>query len=166
MSKVYHRSQRDDWETPPALFNLLDREFAFNLDVCASMHNNKVGRYFGEGGIAEDGLAAPWQGETCWMNPPYSQTAAWLRKAVVEAATNGALVVALVAARTDTRAWHADVWPCAAEVRFLKGRVRFVGGAASAPFPSAIIVFNPRIPRPKAWGWDWFAAAAQEQADV
>jgi phage N-6-adenine-methyltransferase len=175
VSKVYHRSQRDDWETPPALFNLLDREFAFNLDVCANPLNRKCRRFFYPPlslylgvphCLPEDGLKQSWQGATCWMNPPYSQTRAWLEKAWAEVAQGGAMVVCLVAARTDTVIWHECIFPHATEIRFLRGRVKFVGGEAGAPFPSAIVVFWETAPEaPRIEPWDWRAAAAKEQAD-
>ena len=169
-AKVYHRSARDDWETPPPLFRLLDRKFSFNLDVCASQENAKCGQYFGAPDtllfplatdlprcIGADGLAQSWQGHTCWMNPPYSQTRAWLAKAQAEGRRT--TVVCLLAARTDTRAWFEHVWPHAAEIRFLKGRLRFEGAEAGAPFPSAVVIYSGSVARPKAWGWDWRAEA-------
>ena len=55
------------------------------------------------------------------------------------------LVVALLPARTDVRWWHTwigDHCQYPSEVRFLKGRLRFVGAAASAPFPSVVVVWR------------------------
>ena len=37
-------SERDDWETPQALFDELDAEFHFTLDVCANESNSKCTR--------------------------------------------------------------------------------------------------------------------------
>ena len=48
----------------------------------------------------------------------------------------------LIPARTDTRWFHEIVLPHAAEIRFVKGRLKFGGAANSAPFPSIIVVFN------------------------
>ena len=48
---------------------------------------------------------------------------------------HGATVVMLAPARTDTRWWHEHVQGIADEVRFLKGRVKFVGPEASSPAP-------------------------------
>jgi len=102
--KVYHRSQRDDWGTPPALFAALDAEFHFTLDVCATPDNATCPRYFTP---ADDGLAQSWAGEVCCMNPPYGRGIdAWVRKAY-ESAQEGATVVYLVKATPDTRWWHA-----------------------------------------------------------
>ena len=51
------------------------------------------------------------------------------------------MVVALIAARTDTRWWHHDV-ARSAHVFLLKGRLRFGDGQQSAPFPSALVVWG------------------------
>lgn len=54
----------------------------------------------------------------------------------------GATVVALLPARTDTRWFHEHVLGHA-EVRFVRGRVRFVGAVSGAPFPSMIAIWRP-----------------------
>lgn len=79
------------------------------------------------------------------MNPPYGQEIAkWVRKA----ATEPAVTVALLPARTDTRWYQEWVQPYASEVRFIAGRVKFRGAATGAPFPSIIAIYNtPRTPR-------------------
>lgn len=133
---VHFSSADETWETPADLFAQLDAEFRFELDVCASAANAKCERYFTE---AIDGLAQHWQG-VCWMNPPYGDVIGeWVAKAH-EAGDAGATVVCLVPARTDTAWW----WDHArhAEVRFLRGRLRFVGADSSAPFPSAVVIFG------------------------
>lgn len=135
---VLFSSAVDEWETPPALFAKLDAEFLFELDVCASEVNHKCPAYFSK---RDDSLTQVWGKRRCWMNPPYGrQIIHWMRKAYHSSAL-GATVVCLVPARTDTRWWHE--YAIKGEVRFLRGRVRFVGGKASAPFPSAIVVFRP-----------------------
>jgi hypothetical protein len=56
-------------------------------------------------------------------------------------------VVMLIPARTDTAWWH-DYVVKADEVRFLRGRVKFVKPGVksdAAPFPSAIVVFRPPV---------------------
>lgn len=137
---------RQDWETPPALFATHDREFGpFTLDVAASAVNAKCRRYFTE---QDDGLAQPWAPARVWCNPPYDPQVLgrWVEKAYVESRA-GALVVMLIPSRTDTRWWHDFAEK--AEVRFLPGRVRFIlpsGRSSSSPFPSAIVVFRPRVP--------------------
>lgn len=134
---------RDDWSTPQDLFDRLDSEFRFDLDVCALPSSAKCERYFTP---EVDGLAHDWRG-TCWMNPPYGEAiGAWVRKAY-ESAEVGATVVCLVPARVDTGWW----WDYCrhGEVRFLRGRLKFGSGLNSAPFPSAVVVFG----RPACVKW-------------
>jgi phage N-6-adenine-methyltransferase len=133
-------SKSDDWATPARLFAALDAEFGFELDVCASANNAKCSRYFT---VADDGLAEKWTG-CCWMNPPYARRVLerWVEKAA-DSADAGATVVALIPARTDTVWWHEQVMARAAEVRFIKGRLKFGSGDAPAPFPSALVVYRP-----------------------
>jgi phage N-6-adenine-methyltransferase len=133
---VHGSSERHDWETPQDLFDELDAEFGFDLDVCATAETAKCARYLTP---ADDGLAQPWRG-TCWMNPPYgSAIGDWVAKAAASA-REGATVVCLVPARVDTGWWWDHCRH--GEVRFLRGRLRFDGGGTGAPFPSAVVVLG------------------------
>lgn len=131
-----------EWGTPDEVFVPLDGEFGFTLDVCATRGNAKCARYFTE---EQDGLAQDWGREVCWMNPPYGREIyAWTRKAR-EAAECGAAVVALLPASTDLAWWHDDVVG-RAEVRYIRGRVRFITDGpyrASGFFASVIVVWRP-----------------------
>jgi site-specific DNA-methyltransferase (adenine-specific) len=147
--RVEHRHDRDDWETPPELFAALDAEFQFTTDAAAVAATAKCPRYFGpDNPAAPDALRVDWPRGRYFLNPPYSQTGAFIAKADT-AARQGSLVVCLVKACTDTRWWHTFVYDRmtgmyrpTVTVRFLKGRVRFVGGKGHAPFPSVIVIFS------------------------
>ena len=134
INKVLYSSENEVWETPQDLFNRLNDEFHFDIDVCATPENAKCSKFFSP---LDDGLSQDWQG-VCWMNPPYGKKIrAWMKKAM-EAKTT---VVCLVPSRTDTKWWH-DYAMKANEIRFIKGRLKFGNSKNSAPFPSAIIVFG------------------------
>jgi phage N-6-adenine-methyltransferase len=131
-------SLTDQWATPQGVFDLLNAEFGFGLDVCALPENAKCRRYFTP---KLDGLKQVWKG-TCWMNPPYGREIVdWMKKAY-ESSLQGATVVCLVPARTDTAWWHD--YAAKGEIRFVRGRLRFGSASSSAPFPSAIVVFRQR----------------------
>lgn len=156
---VHFSQKSDDWETPRPLFETLDAEFRFSLDPCAAAANAKCARFFT---MADDGLAKHWTRASAFVNPPYSMLWHWVKKCATE--TEGPLgawlAVMLIPARTDTRAWHDFIFPLADEVRFLKGRVKFEGAAAGAPFPSAVVIFRQRLahaPRRPALcvPWEW-----------
>lgn len=142
---VHFSSATDEWATPQPLFDRLDREFSFDLDVCALDSSAKCDRYFTP---EDDGLLQTWTG-TCWMNPPYGDAiSGWMDKAFA-AANAGATVVCLVPARTDTAWW----WRTArlGQIRFLKGRLKFGEATSGAPFPSAVVVFAPGIEPDVVW---------------
>jgi phage N-6-adenine-methyltransferase len=129
-------SKTDLWTTPQETFDALNAEFGFTVDVCALPENAKCPRFFTP---EMDGLAQKWNG-TCWMNPPYGRAIkAWMRKAY-ESSLNGATVVCLVPARTDTAWWHD--YAMHGELRFLRGRLRFGEAQNNAPFSSVIVVFK------------------------
>jgi phage N-6-adenine-methyltransferase len=139
MTSGLYSSQSCEWATPAEFFNKLNAEFGFTLDVCASIQNAKCFRYFDR---AADGLKQNWAGEVCWMNPPYGRDIKrWVRKAYEES-LNGATVVCLVPARTDTAWWHD--YCQRGEVRLIRGRLRFNDGKCNAPFPSAVVVFRSK----------------------
>jgi phage N-6-adenine-methyltransferase len=138
ISKVLFTSNTDEWETPLELFQRLDTEFGFELDVCATSGNAKCARFFSPD---QDGLKQEWRG-VCWMNPPYGRSIGeWMAKAYVSSLA-GATVVCLVPARTDTGWWHE--FAMRGELRFLQGRLIFGSSKNSAPFPSAVVVFRPK----------------------
>lgn len=135
INRVMFSSATDMWSTPQATFDELNRDFGFTLDVCASPENAKCARFFTK---EQDGLAQDWGGAICWLNPPYGrEIGKWVKKA----GESRTLVVGLLPARTDTR-WFHDHILGKAEIRFIKGRLKFGGSTNSAPFPSMIVVWN------------------------
>lgn len=135
-------SKRGDWPTPRWLFDALNARFDFTLDAAASAGNALCPRFYD---ADRDGLAQSWAGERVWLNAPYGRVLRqWIAKARAEGEA-GATVVCLVPARTDTKWWHEHVLP-AGEVTMIRGRLVFEGATAGAPFPSAIVVFRPRVP--------------------
>jgi phage N-6-adenine-methyltransferase len=135
-------SNTDLWSTPQELFDDLDRVYRFDVDVCATPENAKCSTFYTK---EQDGLAQEWRG-TCWMNPPYGrEICRWVAKARRSAEENGATVVCLLPARTDTRWWHEH---CSlGHITFIKGRLKFGGSKNGAPFPSAIVVFGAKDER-------------------
>ena len=141
MRSVMFSSKRLDHGTPDDMFKQLNREFHFTLDVCANRSNAMVKKFLTK---YDDGLRTPWTNQTCWMNPPYGrEIPKWIEKAFHEAEKNNATVVCLVPARTDTK-WFWD-YCIRGEIRLIKGRLRFKGTSSSAPFPSMVVIFRPKV---------------------
>ena len=104
---------RDDWGTPDYIYKPLDAEFHFDFDPCPINPNF-------------DGLEIEWKKRN-FVNPPYSRKLkeAFIRKAFVES-KNNKLCVMLLPVSTSTKIFHEIIYPHA-EIRFLKGRVKFCG---------------------------------------
>ena len=120
-------SQRLDWQTPKAVYQVLDSEFHFDRDPCPVKP-------------VDDGLTSEW-GMCNFVNPPYgNELPKWIAKGFEEY-QKGKTVVFLIPSRTDTRWWH-EYCMKAKEIRFIKGRLKFDNQKNSAPFPSAIVIFK------------------------
>lgn len=72
--------ESDEYGTPQILFNVLNAEFCFGCDVCASEKNHKHEIYYD---IEKNGLLQPWYWVN-WCNPPYSKILPWVQKAISE----------------------------------------------------------------------------------
>jgi site-specific DNA-methyltransferase (adenine-specific) len=139
-TEVMFSSKTDQWATPQDFFDKLNDEFHFTLDPCADETNHKCDKYFTK---EQDGLTKEWDGETVFCNPPYGREIKdWVRKCFAEVNSGGCLcAVMLIPARTDTK-WFHDYIYNKAEVRFLRGRLKFGGSNHNAPFPSMVVVFR------------------------
>ena len=135
-ANVMFSSKTGLWATPQRFFDKLNEEFHFDVDVCAIPENAKCERFYTPD---DDGLKQAWEG-TVWCNPPYGrEIGKWVKKA----AESNATVVMLLPARTDTSWFHEYIYG-KAEIRFIKGRLKFGDGTNSAPFPSMVVVFKTR----------------------
>jgi len=107
----------DNWATPTYFYNQLNEEFNFNFDPCP----------YNTGELEFDGLQIEWK-ERNFINPPYSQKlkVAFIEKAVEES-KKGKLCVCLIPVSTSTKLFHEVIKPNANEIRFIKGRIKFVG---------------------------------------
>lgn len=136
---VMFSSKTDEWATPQDLFDALNAEFHFNLDPASTDENRKCENHYTK---SENGLKKSWGGFKVFCNPPYGRAIGeWVKKAYTEAQKPGTEVVMLLPARTDTR-WFHDYILGKAEVRFVKGRLKFGEAKRNAPFPSMIVIYR------------------------
>ena len=132
-------SQSNEWATPQDFYDNLDKEFQFNLDPCCTHENAKCENYYT---IDEDGLAQDWSGHTVLVNPPYGRKIKdWVKKSYEESRDPDTTVVMLIPARTDTAYFHDYIYD-KAEIRFLRGRLKFGDSKNAAPFPSMVVVYK------------------------
>ncbi len=132
-------SKTDLWSTPNDFFDKLNDEFHFTLDPCSTHENAKCYKHFTE---EENGLLQDWGNEVVFCNPPYGrQIKYWVKKAYEESQKDNTTVVMLIPARTDTIYFHEYIYH-KAEIRFIKGRLKFGNAKNSAPFPSMVVIFK------------------------
>jgi len=121
----------DFWRTPKEIYKLLDQEFCFTFDPCPYE-------------IPEwDGLEGGW-GKSNFVNPPYSETEKWVKKAIVEW-KKGKLVVMLLRLDASTK-WFRDLILPNAEIRLFDDRLHFVnvdGKSSRSDHASILAIFNP-----------------------
>jgi phage N-6-adenine-methyltransferase len=138
-NELMFSSKTDLWSTPNDFFDKLNDEFHFTLDPCSTHENAKCYRHFTE---EENGLLQDWGNEVVFCNPPYGrQIKYWVKKAYEESQKDNTTVVMLIPARTDTIYFHEYIYH-KAEIRFIKGRLKFGNAKNSAPFPSMVVIFK------------------------
>ena len=140
-------STNDDWETPNYLLEKIREEFGYFYDPCPLKSK-------------EDGLSISWK-DVNYINPPYNITdkPKFIKKAFEEF-KKGKTCIILVPATTETKWFHELVVPYA-EVRLIKGRVRFKGYNSKGEYVtnktgqsgSMLIIFKPNI-SPKIVAWN------------
>lgn len=104
----------DNWATPKDLYDKLNSEFNFDFDPCPLYS-------------PFDGLVIE-LGQRNYINPPYSRKLkeAFVLKAIDES-KKGKLCVMLLPVSTSTKLFHKHILPNAKDIRFLEGRIKFLG---------------------------------------
>jgi phage N-6-adenine-methyltransferase len=126
-----------EWSTPDDIYQPLNSEFGFTLDVAANDSNAKCCDFLTKD---QDGLKQNWRG-VCWCNPPYGRDLQkWVRKAACST-WDGTTTVMLIPVRSNTKWWHELCIPFG-EIRFVKGRPKFGNADKGLPWPLAVIVFR------------------------
>lgn len=119
-------THKDDWATPREFYESLNSEFHFDFDPCPYQHD--ISKW--------DGLKIDW-GKSNFINPPYSRELkeAFVKKAIEES-KKGKICVMLLPVSTSTKLFHDYIQPNAKEIRFVRGRIRFVGVNTKGEFVS------------------------------
>lgn len=133
--------RRQNWRTPPEIFEPLHAEYGFTLDGAAEPGNALLARF----STMED--PRDWEGERVFCNPPWSNI-----RPFVENAVEAELAVLLVPARTNAR-WFHRALELGATPRYFKGKPRFVrddGAAATwnSPVDCLLLVFDSAEDKP------------------
>lgn len=136
------RNEHREYAVAPELFGPLMKEFQFTLDAAASGTNAQCKKFFTK---KDNALLQSWGKGNVWCHAPRENLAAWVRKAY-EASKQGATVVMLLPVQTSAKWFHEIILRNRAEIRFIRGRLKFVrpDGSRSTPFfDSMLVVFRP-----------------------
>ena len=149
----------DEWQTPDDLFIALDKQFDFDIDLCANENNTKCKAWVDdiEKAWKEDLLIQDYQ---YFMNPPYSRgnIGKCMKIACKLGYEHGITVVCLVRFDPSAKWFQRYVDNKATEVRMLDRRVKFKGAPSAYNFPCCVVVYDwgqmtPRGTEYFLWGW-------------
>lgn len=137
---VMFSSNSEEWATPQDFFDKLNEEFNFTLDAAATWENSKCENCYTK---QLSGLLMPWVASgAVWCNPPYGRNIGeWVKKGMLESYEKDQTVVMLLPVRTDTSWFHKYILG-KAEIRFIRGRLKFGNSKNAAPFPSMVVIFR------------------------
>jgi site-specific DNA-methyltransferase (adenine-specific) len=151
----------DEWQTPKELFDALNKEFYFDVDLCANEENKKCEGWIEDVAYFVDKLKKlpaderPYY-KNLFMNPPYSRgNINKCMKAARELSEMGYKVVTLTRFDPSAKWYQDEVHNKAREVRMLKKRVRFIGADGSYPFPCCVTIFQSGRHQTHYRLWDW-----------
>ena len=131
--------ERDDWQTPQWLFNIINKQYDFEFDCCADNNNNKCILYTNNF-LTSDGKIDL----VSWMNPPFSK-ASEMFKQFFEFVSSGVCIYRCD--NMETKIWQNIILPNATWIFIPKGRISYEGKVGKGSrFPSALIGFN--VPKP------------------
>lgn len=143
MDKSLFSSERVDWNTPSEILDLVRVFSPIGLDPCSNA--NSIVKASTEWSVEAgfNGLMLPWSDYgLVYCNPPYGKYVKDWSLKIREEASKGVEIIALLPSRTDT-AWMQTLLAVSDVCLYWKGRLVFLGGQASAPFPSAVLYFGP-----------------------
>lgn len=135
-------SNRDEWETPQALFDYLHDYHHFDFDLCANKENHKLPEYCSVEDSFLQGGVDRFMGRRIFCNPPYGRFLNENIERIVQISKVAERLVLLIPSRTDTILFHDWLVPNFSVI-FLRGRLSYeLNGVGNqpAPFPSLIAV--------------------------
>jgi transcriptional regulator with XRE-family HTH domain len=122
--QAHWQDRGDSRFTPPWILKAVEEAFGrISIDPCWDPRSFVVAdRYIDE---KANGLTSQWSGQLAFVNPPFSDHSTWVRRAnAAFAKKEVSVVVALLAARIETAAFHECVFT-KADLVILKGKLRF-----------------------------------------
>lgn len=130
---------RDHWQTPQALWDDLNKQYAFEFDCCATKENSKTTEF------ADDFLKWEQVSWITWMNPPFSNS--WkMFEHFFKVCRQGVAIYRCD--NFETGIWQRVIFPNCSWVFIPNKRISYKGiDGNGARFPSALIGLNVDPPK-------------------
>lgn len=133
----------DEFGTPQELWDELHKEFSFTCDAAASKENAKLPKF-----VTKEMDAFTWNfsGQRIWCNPPYNGAGTvrkWVQLMEASVSAGAKLAVMLVPTKTEQEWFHGFLGKRSNEVRFCRGRLKFIGGESTARDSHMVLVIKP-----------------------
>lgn len=152
VKRMLHRSttedcKKDEWRTPPFVFDWASQYYPFDIDLCATSKNALCKKYFTK---EQDCLAQSWheRGIFGFCNPPYSNIGPFLEKAIDER-DHGFHTAFLIPTPNGERYFHDHIFGQASKIIFITGRISFLtpGGKEQSGNPrgSCFVLYEPNF---------------------
>jgi len=134
--------ERDLWQTDQKLFDLLNKQYHFTFDCCATIDNTKCLKFSSNFlSVSANDL----RNEICWMNPPFSKARAMFEH-FFKVVKKGVAIYRID--NPETKIWQEVIFPYASWIFFPKGRINYTSfdinlqNSKGSRFPSALIGLN------------------------
>ena len=135
------KAKSTDWNTPMVVVEAVREAFGGTIDLDPCSNETSIVGATTEWRLPDqDGRVEPWDGNV-YVNPPFGRgLAAWVEKALES--QSAAETIMLLPAAVDTRHWQRLIFPNAAGICWVRGRLKFLGATASAPMACALVWFS------------------------
>lgn len=145
MGRIKTQAEKDALQqlaTPPDFWSVIDAEFQFQIDVCASANNTKCNWYI-DAEMNSLGENQAWVGypnvrwpagsvmpavyvTRAWCNPGFARVLPWHKKAYQEAQKSPDAVVVLIGLPGGSQDWWHFAYEHATQIRTLDDRVNYI----------------------------------------
>lgn len=123
--------KKDEWETPQWLFDIINKQYKFQMDCCANKKNTKCFIW------SENFEGVVMRNYISWMNPPFSKSKLMFEQffKIIEKG-----IAIYRSDNLDTQLWQDIILKNADWVFFFRGRINYEGmEGKGSRFPSALI---------------------------
>jgi phage N-6-adenine-methyltransferase len=154
MPKQKPGRSKQDYETPDLFIKAVKDRLKikeFTVDLAADMFNTKAAFFYSEedNSLVQDW--AQWEGQWCWLNPPFEKIEPWVKKAYEESRLGAQICVLVPSSFAD---WWWDWVEGKAYVVHLHGRLTFKGETTAYPKDCSLLVYTPfGFKGSELWDW-------------